>query len=138
PVIPTAHYNMSGIPANDKTEVINPTESDPNRIVPGLMAIGEAACVSVHGANRLGSNSLLDLVVVGRAAAQRCAELVKPNSPHEKLSGAGEQAIARLDRLRHAKGATPTAKLRDKMQRVMQNYAPVFRTGETLEEGMKL
>jgi succinate dehydrogenase / fumarate reductase flavoprotein subunit len=139
PVLPTVHYNMGGIQTNFKTEVIHPTEGDPNRVVPGLMAIGEAACVSVHGANRLGSNSLLDLVVFGRAAAHRCAELLKPGAAHKKLSGdATDRALTRFDRYRNARGGTTTARLRDKMQRVMQNHAAVFRTGETLAEGVQL
>lgn len=136
PVLPTVHYNMGGIPTNFKTEVLAPTTQDPNRAVPGLMAIGEAACVSVHGANRLGSNSLLDLVVFGRAAAKRCAEIIKPNMPHKPMRGDdGSRAIARLDHYRNAKGKTPTAELRSKMQRIMQNHAPVFRTGDMLAEG---
>jgi succinate dehydrogenase / fumarate reductase flavoprotein subunit len=139
PVLPTVHYNMGGIPTNFRTEVLNPTDKDPNRIVPGLMAIGEAACVSVHGANRLGSNSLLDLVVFGRAAALRAAETVYPGAPHKPLKGdKGDKALARLDHYRHASGGTPTAKLRDEMQRTMQNHAAVFRTGETLNEGVAL
>jgi len=106
--------------------------------VPGLMAVGEAACVSVHGANRLGSNSLIDLVVFGRAAALRCVELVKPNSTHKDWAkNAGEASIARLDHYRNAKGGTPTAKLRAQMQRAMQDDAAVFRTGETLAVGSK-
>ncbi|MGM0423160.1 MAG: FAD-binding protein, partial [Pseudomonadota bacterium] len=136
PVLPTVHYNMGGIPTNYRTEVVNPTAKDPNAVVPGLMAIGEAACVSVHGANRLGSNSLLDLVVFGRAAANRAAELIKPNHPHKALpKEAGHQAIERLDRLRHAKGKTRTADLRLRMQKTMQDHCAVFRTGEVLEEG---
>lgn len=136
PVLPTVHYNMGGIPTNFKTEVLNPTESDPNRVVPGLMAIGEAACVSVHGANRLGSNSLLDLVVFGRAAAHRAAETVKPGASHRKLgSDNGSFALDRFDRLRNAKGSTATAQLRNQMQRTMQDHAAVFRTGESLQEG---
>ena len=138
PVIPTVHYNMGGIPTNYKCEVINPTNKDPNAVVPGLMAIGEAACVSVHGANRLGSNSLLDLVVFGRAAAIRCAETVKAGQPH-KNAGAdnGQRALDRLDHFRNAKGKTPTAQLRDEMQHNMQSHAAVFRTGDTLKEGVK-
>ncbi len=137
PVIPTAHYNMGGVPTNFKTEVINPTKKDKNAVVPGLMAIGEAACVSVHGANRLGSNSLLDLVVFGRAAANRCAELVKPHSAHKALKGdGGQKSIERLDRFRNASGHTSTADLRDRMQRTMQSHAPVFRTGDVLAEGI--
>lgn len=139
PVLPTVHYNMGGIPTNYKTEVVNPTANDPDKVVPGLMAIGEAACVSVHGANRLGSNSLLDLVVFGRAAANRAAEIITPNAPHKTLpADAGFDSLARLDKLRHAKGGTPTAKLRAKMQRIMQNNCAVFRTGEVLEEGVAL
>ena len=139
PVLPTVHYNMGGIPTNFRCEVINPAPNDPNRIVPGLMAIGEAACVSVHGANRLGSNSLLDLVVFGRAAAIRAAETVFPGAPHKTLSGdKGDKALARLDSIRHASGGTRTAQIRAEMQRVMQNHAAVFRTGETLQEGCDL
>lgn len=136
PVLPTVHYNMGGIPTNFKTEVLNPTKKDPNAVVPGLMAIGEAACVSVHGANRLGSNSLLDLVVFGRAAAIRCAELVKPGTAHKTLTGNDDQrGIDRLDHFRHADGATRTADLRLQMQKNMQNHAAVFRTDEVLKEG---
>ncbi|MBI4030432.1 MAG: succinate dehydrogenase flavoprotein subunit [Proteobacteria bacterium] len=138
PVLPTVHYNMGGIPTNVMTEVVAPADGDPHRVVPGLMAVGEAACVSVHGANRLGSNSLLDLVVFGRAAANRCVEIVRPGMPHKTMKGAGDSAVARLDRFRSAKGATPTAKLRLKMQKSMQNHAAVFRTGETLAGGCKL
>jgi succinate dehydrogenase / fumarate reductase flavoprotein subunit len=137
PVLPTVHYNMGGIPTNFRTEVVAPTAGDPNRVVPGLMAIGEAACVSVHGANRLGSNSLLDLVVFGRAAAIRCAETVYPGSPHKTLKNAGDKAVARLDHFRNAKGDVRTSHLRDDMQATMQNHAAVFRTGETLSEGVK-
>jgi succinate dehydrogenase / fumarate reductase, flavoprotein subunit len=137
PVLPTVHYNMGGIPTNYKTEVVNPTKDNPDAVVPGLMAIGEAACVSVHGANRLGSNSLLDLVVFGRAAAIRAAEIVKKGTPHKKLpANAGEQAIARLDKFRNAKGGTRTAELRLKMQKDMQDHCAVFRTGDLLKEGM--
>lgn len=136
PVLPTVHYNMGGIPTNWRTEVVTPVAGDPNHVVPGLMAIGEAACVSVHGANRLGSNSLLDLVVFGRAAAIRAAETVKPKSRHRKISGQGiEKALARFDRFRNAGGQTPTADIRMNMQRTMQNHAAVFRTGESLREG---
>jgi succinate dehydrogenase / fumarate reductase flavoprotein subunit len=138
PVLPTVHYNMGGIPTNFRTEVINPTAQDPNRIVLGLMAIGEAACVSVHGANRLGSNSLLDLVVFGRAAAIRAAETVYPGAPHKTLKQAGDTAVARLDHYRHAKGDLRPSKLRADMQDTMQKDAAVFRTGETLAEGVKL
>ncbi len=142
PVLPTVHYNMGGIPTNVMTEVINPTMGDPNRVVPGLMAIGEAACVSVHGANRLGSNSLLDLVVFGRAAAIRCGQTIMPGMPHRPLKGdkgdKGDKALARLDLYRNAKGDVRTSRVRDEMQRVMQNHAAVFRTGDTLEEGCTL
>ncbi|MFN3826856.1 MAG: succinate dehydrogenase flavoprotein subunit [Micavibrio sp.] len=136
PVLPTVHYNMGGIPTNVKTEVVCPTANDPHRVVPGLMAIGEAACVSVHGANRLGSNSLLDLVVFGRAAAIRAAETIKPGEAHKPVSATNaNKPLERFDRFRHAKGNTPTAKLRLEMQKTMQNHAAVFRTGETLQEG---
>lgn len=138
PVLPTVHYNMGGIPTNYKTEVLNPTQDDPNRIVPGLMAIGEAGCISVHGANRLGSNSLLDLVVFGRAAAIRAAETVKPGEKHRPLGqDDGSRALERFDRFRNAKGDTRTSELRLKMQKTMQNHAAVFRTGEILEEGIE-
>ncbi|MCK6418400.1 MAG: succinate dehydrogenase flavoprotein subunit [Alphaproteobacteria bacterium] len=137
PVLPTVHYNMGGIQTNVRCEVINPTASDPNRIVPGLMAIGEAACVSVHGANRLGSNSLLDLVVFGRAAAIQAAQTVQPGAAHKPFSGDdGTKALDRFDRFRNAKGGTPTAKLRLQMQKTMQEHAAVFRTGDTLKEGV--
>ncbi len=136
PVLPTVHYNMGGIPTNFRTEVLAPTSGDPNRVVPGLMAIGEAACVSVHGANRLGSNSLLDLVVFGRAAAIRCAETVAPGAKHRPLTGDdGTRALERLDHYRYSKGSTRPAELRGEMQRTMQDHAAVFRTGETLQEG---
>ncbi|WP_343714887.1 succinate dehydrogenase flavoprotein subunit [Inquilinus sp.] len=136
PVLPTVHYNMGGVPTNVHCEVVNPTADDPNRVVPGLMAIGEAACVSVHGANRLGSNSLLDLVVFGRAAAIRCAELIKPGQTHKPVpADAGQFALSRLDRVRHAKQEVRTADLRLEMQRTMQNDAAVFRTGQTMAEG---
>ena len=136
PVLPTVHYNMGGVPTNVHCEVINPTADDPNRVVPGLMAIGEAACVSVHGANRLGSNSLLDLVVFGRAAAIRCAEIIKPGQTHKPApANAGQFALDRLDRVRHARQEVRTADLRLEMQRTMQNDAAVFRTGKTLAEG---
>jgi succinate dehydrogenase / fumarate reductase flavoprotein subunit len=138
PVIPTCHYNMGGIPTNMHGEVISPKEGDPDATVPGLMALGEAACVSVHGANRLGSNSLIDLVVFGRAAAHRCAELIQKGGAIPELpKGAGEQAIERLDRFRYADGDTPTAKLRLRMQKTMQRDCAVFRTKEVLKEGVK-
>ena len=138
PVIPTVHYNMGGIPTNYHGEVVQLRNGDPDAVVPGLYAIGEAACVSVHGANRLGSNSLLDLVVFGRAVANRCAEQIRPGLPHPKLAAdACDAALARLDRLRNANGNTPTAVIRDKMQRTMQADAAVFRTGETLSDGVR-
>ncbi|TWT23122.1 succinate dehydrogenase flavoprotein subunit [Luteimonas marina] len=138
PVIPTVHYNMGGIPTNYHGEVVQLKNGDPDAVVPGLYAIGEAACVSVHGANRLGSNSLLDLVVFGRAVANRCAETIKPNQPHVRLpDDATDQAIARLDRLRNSSGSLPTATIRDRMQRSMQGHAAVFRTQETLAEGVR-
>ncbi len=136
PVLPTAHYNMGGIPCNVDGEVVTRRGDDLNAVVPGLMAVGEAACVSVHGANRLGSNSLLDLVVFGRAAARHCARQVEPGERHRPLpKDAGEIAVERLDRYRNADGSRPTAELRLEMQRIMQNDAAVFRTGESLQEG---
>ncbi|MBL8673328.1 MAG: FAD-binding protein, partial [Rhodospirillales bacterium] len=136
PVQPTVHYNMGGIPTNVHCEVVTKRGDDPDVPVPGLMAIGEAACVSVHGANRLGSNSLLDLVVFGRAAANRVEKTMTPGAAHKTLpADAGHEAIARLDRLRHAKGGTATAELRASMQRAMQNDCAVFRTQQTMEEG---
>ncbi len=137
PILPTCHYNMGGIPTNYHCEVMTVKDGDPNTVVPGLMALGEAASVSVHGANRLGSNSLLELVVFGRSAANRAAELLTPGEPHKQLPHAGEEAIARLDRLRHASGGTPTAQLRLNMQRTMQNDCAVFRTQQSLDEGCK-
>ncbi len=136
PVLPTAHYNMGGIPTNYHGEVVHKKDGDPDAVVPGLMAVGEAACVSVHGANRLGSNSLIDLVVFGRAAGLRCKETVTAGQSQAPLpAGAGDFAVARLDKARNADGDTPTAVLRDRMQRTMQNNCAVFRTGEVLEEG---
>ena len=138
PVIPTVHYNMGGIPTNYHGEVVQLKDGNPDAVVPGLYAIGEAACVSVHGANRLGSNSLLDLVVFGRAVANRCAETIKPGQAHKRLAGdATDKALSNLDRLRNASGDTPTAVIRDRMQRSMQAHAAVFRTQETLEEGVE-
>lgn len=137
PVLPTVHYNMGGIPTNYKGEVVTLKDGNPDQIVPGLMAIGEAACVSVHGANRLGSNSLLDIVVFGRAAAIQCAELIKPNSTHKPFaSDAGDSSLARLDKLRNAKGSMSTSDIRLNMQRTMQNDAAVYRTGESLQAGV--
>jgi succinate dehydrogenase / fumarate reductase flavoprotein subunit len=136
PVLPTVHYNMGGIPTNYWGEVLNPTESNPDRIQPGLMAVGEAGCASVHGANRLGSNSLIDLVVFGRAAAIKAAEVVDPATTNRPLNAASVEAgVARFDRLRHADGSIPTAELRLKMQKAMQANAAVFRTAEVLQEG---
>ncbi|HUI18414.1 MAG TPA: succinate dehydrogenase flavoprotein subunit [Alphaproteobacteria bacterium] len=138
PVLPTCHYNMGGIPTNYHGEALTRLDGNPDHVVPGLMAIGEGACVSVHGSNRLGSNSLLDLVVFGRAAANRAGELVKPGERAKPLaSDAGEPALARFDALRHADGSTPTAKLRLEMQRTMQRDCAVFRTGEVLQAGLK-
>ena len=137
PVTPTVHYNMGGIPTNYHGEVINPTASDPDAIVPGLFAVGEAACVSVHGANRLGSNSLIDLVVFGRAAGLRLKELVKPGSAHKPLpSDSADLALGRLDHFRHAKGGSPTAEIRLEMQHTMQKHCAVFRDSELLTEGV--
>jgi succinate dehydrogenase / fumarate reductase flavoprotein subunit len=136
PVLPTVHYNMGGIPANYKGEVVTLRDGNPESVVPGLMAVGEAACVSVHGANRLGSNSLLDLVVFGRAAAQHIAATLEPGSRHRSLPrDSGQNSVLRLDRLRHANGTRPTAGIRLEMQKIMQSHAAVFRTGETLAEG---
>jgi succinate dehydrogenase / fumarate reductase flavoprotein subunit len=139
PVLPTVHYNMGGIATNHHGEALTKKNGDPDAVVPGLMALGEAGCVSVHGANRLGSNSLIDLVVFGRAAAQRCAETVMPGERHSDLPrDSAEQSLARLDKFRHASGSTPTAELRMRMQKVMQTNCAVFRSGEVLEEGRKL
>jgi succinate dehydrogenase / fumarate reductase flavoprotein subunit len=137
PILPTVHYNMGGIPTNYMGEVLTKKGKE-MVVVPGLMSIGEAACVSVHGANRLGSNSLLDLIVFGRAAAQRAAELLKPNTPHKDFKPqAGENAIKRLEDIRQSNGKLSTSKIRSKMQETMQNYAAVFRTETTLQEGVK-
>ena len=137
PVLPTVHYNMGGIPTNYHGEVLTKKDGE-EVIVEGLMAIGEAACVSVHGANRLGSNSLIDLVVFGKAAAIRAAEIVKPNSKHAAISESETQkSLDRFDKLRNANGGTPTSVLRDKMQRTMQTKCAVFRTDKTLQEGLK-
>ncbi|WP_299940697.1 succinate dehydrogenase flavoprotein subunit [uncultured Nitratireductor sp.] len=136
PVLPTVHYNMGGIPTNYWGEVLNPTKDDPDAIAPGLMAVGEAACASVHGANRLGSNSLIDLVVFGRAAAIRAGEVVDRDAPVPALNEAAcDRIMERFDRLRNANGSQPTAELREKMQRAMQEDAAVFRTQESLEQG---
>ncbi len=136
PVLPTVHYNMGGIPTNIHAEVLRPTKDDPDAVCPGLMAIGEAACVSVHGANRLGTNSLLDIIVFGRAAALRAAEIIRPHTSHSPLApDSADAALTRFDRRRHAQGATATAELRLTMQRAMQDHAAVFRTDKTLKEG---
>ena len=136
PVLPTVHYNMGGIPTNYHGEVLNPTADNPDAIVPGLMAVGEAGCASVHGANRLGSNSLIDLVVFGRAAAIKAGQVVDRNSPAPKINEvACDKIMARFDKLRHASGSNPTAAVRERMQKAMQEDAAVFRTQETLESG---
>jgi succinate dehydrogenase (ubiquinone) flavoprotein subunit len=138
PVLPTVHYNMGGVPTNWRGEVLAPTPSNPNKVVPGLFAAGENACASVHGANRLGANSLLDIVVFGRACANRIAEIAKPNAPQPELpADAGAASIANLDRLRFAKGARDSAGIRLEMQKVMQNHAAVYRANDTLQEGVK-
>jgi succinate dehydrogenase / fumarate reductase flavoprotein subunit len=139
PVLPTVHYNMGGIPANFNGQVITKKGDDPESIVPGLMAVGEAACVSVHGANRLGSNSLLDLVVFGRAAAHFCAAEMTPGARHKALAAdAGQNSVARIEKLRNASGSRPTSEIRLEMQRVMQGHAAVFRSGESLGKGVDL
>jgi len=142
PVLPTVHYNMGGIPTNYKGEVVtikgDGDAKDYDSVVPGLMAIGECACVSVHGANRLGSNSLLDIIVFGRAAAIRAAEIIVPHTPHQPLAtDTFEALLARFDKTRNASGSNSTANIRDKMQRTMQKYAAVFRTGDSMQEGVK-
>lgn len=136
PVLPTVHYNMGGIPTNYHGEVAIPDGKKNKKVVAGLMAIGEAACVSVHGANRLGTNSLLDIVVFGRASAIQAAKLIKPNSPHKKLSNTvSDEVLERIDRLRNSRGSSPTAKILLEMQKNMQNHCSVFRTQETLKAG---
>ncbi|MBO6902948.1 MAG: succinate dehydrogenase flavoprotein subunit [Rhizobiaceae bacterium] len=136
PVLPTVHYNMGGIPTNYWGEVLNPTKANPDRIAPGLMAVGEAASASVHGANRLGSNSLIDLVVFGRAAAIRAGQVIDREAAVPSINeSAVDQIMTRFDKLRHASGATPTAALRGKMQKAMQEDAAVFRTSESLKQG---
>ncbi|WP_411727425.1 succinate dehydrogenase flavoprotein subunit [Methyloglobulus sp.] len=137
PVLPTVHYNMGGIPTNYKAEVVTFADGNPDKVIPGLMSIGEAACVSVHGANRLGSNSLLDLIVFGRSAAIRCSELIKPKTKHKPLpKNACDKALARFDKFRHANGNHPTAEIRLNMQKTMQSKAAVFRTQKTMDEGI--
>src|SRR2546421_3946244 len=139
PVVPTVHYNMGGIATNYHGEALTKKNGNDDTVIPGLMSLGEAACVSVHGANRLGSNSLIDLVVFGRAAALRCAEQLTYDDRQPELpKDSADRPLARLDKLRHASGGTSTAELRAKMQKVMQNNCAVFRTGEVLQEGMKL
>jgi succinate dehydrogenase / fumarate reductase flavoprotein subunit len=138
PVLPTVHYNMGGIACNVHGEAVTADAGGAETIVPGLMAVGEAACVSVHGANRLGSNSLLDLVVFGREAARQCARVLKPGTPHRALKAdAADAAVARLDRFRNAKGSRRTADVRLDLQRTMQRDAAVFRTGESLNDGKR-
>ncbi len=137
PVVPTVHYNMGGVPTNYHGEVVQLRDGNPDAVVPGLFAVGEAACVSVHGANRLGSNSLIDLVVFGRATGLRLKELLKPNTAHQPLpKGSEEYALTRLDHFRNAKGGTPTAQIRSEMQRTMQKHAAVFRDTALLAEGV--
>ncbi|MEW4467255.1 succinate dehydrogenase flavoprotein subunit [Parasphingorhabdus sp. JC815] len=137
PVVPTVHYNMGGIPCNYHGEVVNPTKDNPDAVVPGLFAVGEAACVSVHGANRLGSNSLIDLVVFGRATGLRLKDKLTPGAPHKPLpKDAADLALTRLDHFRYAKGGTPTAELRTEMQKTMQKNCAVFRDDELLAEGV--
>jgi succinate dehydrogenase / fumarate reductase flavoprotein subunit len=138
PVLPTVHYNMGGIPCNINGEVLTKRGDDVNATVPGLMAVGEAACVSVHGANRLGSNSLLDLVIFGRAAGKHCGDTLKPGTNQPDLpSDSADMALGRLDKYRFANGSTPTAEIRLNMQRTMQKHAAVFRTGESMDEGVE-
>lgn len=138
PVIPTVHYNMGGIQTNIHGEVVTKKGKDPSAVVPGLMAIGEAGCVSVHGANRLGSNSLLDLVVFGRAAAIRAKEIIDPNTRNKELpEGCTDEALARFDKIRHSKGEKSTAEIRAEMQDIMQSHAAVFRTSDSLKEGVE-
>jgi succinate dehydrogenase / fumarate reductase flavoprotein subunit len=138
PILPTVHYNMGGIPTNYNAEVVTLKNGNPDHVVPGLMAIGEAACVSVHGANRLGSNSLLDIIVFGRSAAIRCGQLIKPGDAHKPLrKDAADEALSRFDEIRQARGRRPTAEIRLDMQKTMQSKAAVFRTQSTLDEGIK-
>jgi succinate dehydrogenase / fumarate reductase flavoprotein subunit len=139
PIVPTVHYNMGGIPTNYHGEALTRKNGADDLVVPGLMALGEAACVSVHGANRLGSNSLIDLVVFGRAAALRCAEMLRPGDKHADLpKDSADLALSRLDKFRHASGETPTAQLRSSMQKVMQSNCAVFRSRDVLQEGHRL
>jgi succinate dehydrogenase (ubiquinone) flavoprotein subunit len=138
PVTPTVHYNMGGIPTNWKAQVITVDQDGKDRIIPGLMAAGEAACASVHGANRLGANSLLDIVAFGRMAANTAKEIMKPNTPHQNYSKSlGEDAIAKIDKIRYSKGELSTAKIRTYLQNIMQNHAAVFRIEKSLQEGCR-
>lgn len=139
PVLPTVHYNMGGIPTDWKGQVVTKQGNNPDKVVPGLFAAGEAACVSVHGANRLGANSLLDIVVFGRACANTINSIARPGQPQPELpNNAGEKSISNIDKLLHSKGPLWAATVRDEMQRVMQTHAAVFRTGETLQKGVSL
>jgi len=139
PILPTVHYNMGGVPTNYHGEVVTVKANNPDFVVKGLFAAGEAGCASVHGANRLGANSLLDIVVFGRATANRIEEISKPGAPHKPLAAnAGEESIANLDKVRFSNGSTPTAALRLRMQKIMQNNAAVFRDGPVLKEGVKM
>jgi len=139
PILPTVHYNMGGVPTNYYGEVVTVKDGNPDYVVPGLMAAGEAGCASVHGANRLGANSLLDIVVFGRACANRVEQLLKPGTTHKPLpANAGEASIANLDKIRFSNGSLPTSQIRLNMQRIMQNNAAVFRDGPVLKEGVKL
>ena len=136
-MIPTVHYVMGGIPTTIRAEVVRPNKDDPDAVVPGLMAIGEAACVSVHGANRLGTNSLLDLIVFGRAAAIRAAEIIKPGSHVREANGhLEERTLQRFDRIRQSKGGNKPGEVRPQMQEAMQSSFGVFRRGDTLQEGL--
>ncbi|HML11579.1 MAG TPA: FAD-binding protein, partial [Stellaceae bacterium] len=137
PILPTVHYDMGGVPTNYHGEVLRPTESDPDAVAPGLMAVGEGACVSVHGANRLGCNSLLDIVVFGRAAALRTAEVVKRGAAHPPLANGVEASLDRFDAVRHSKGPRKTGSIRNEMQLIMEQNCAVFRTGEVLQQGVE-
>jgi len=138
PVLPTVHYNMGGIPTNHFGEVLRPTDAAPDTVVPGLFAAGEAGCASVHGANRLGANSLLDIVVFGRACANRIAEVAKPGDAKKDLpKDGGDWTVANLDQIRHSKGPRSTAEVRGELQKAMQGHAAVFRVQDKLEEGCK-
>jgi succinate dehydrogenase / fumarate reductase flavoprotein subunit len=137
PVVPTVHYTMGGIPTNHSSEVVTLKDGEPDTVIPGLMAVGEAGCESVHGANRLGSNSLVDLIVFGRASAMRCAEIIQPGAAHAPLAGeVTDRIVSRFDEIRHANGSQRTAEIRQNMQNAMQTDAAVFRTDETLSQGV--